>query len=178
MVFNYQMVSKMRLGANPPSRVPRVILPQPPLATPSESNYQCAYTRMWLCSYLTKPLPSVLTLSLFIYQRRYPVDLLRLDAFQGRWEKNETDGTSPSRAIAISQPRRPVDPSRWRPPGCSNIFHGESRFFRGCLPCVNPVIVSNQLSPEPLLFRMTLYVPEWFQTHMRKINQWISKITR
>ena len=56
MVFNHQMVSRMRLSANPPSRVPQQGLPQAPLATTPESNSWCAYTQKWLFFTLQPPL--------------------------------------------------------------------------------------------------------------------------
>ena len=41
MVFNYQTASRMILGANAPSSVPRVILIRAPLVTPLDSNSWC-----------------------------------------------------------------------------------------------------------------------------------------
>ena len=56
MFFYLQMVSYMRLGDNPLSSVPWVVLTQAPLETLSESNSKYDYTWRCLCLYLLKPL--------------------------------------------------------------------------------------------------------------------------
>ena len=75
----------MKLGADPSSCIPGVILPQSPLATLSDSNSRCAYTHRQIFSYLTNRLLSLIILSVFAYQHSAPAHILRLYDFQGGW---------------------------------------------------------------------------------------------
>ena len=56
MVLDYQTASCLRVGSNPPSNIPRVILPQSHFSTPSESKSWSGYIRRWMFLYLSKTL--------------------------------------------------------------------------------------------------------------------------
>ena len=131
MVLNYQMASHLRLCATPPSIFPRVILPQAPFMTHSDSNSWCAYTRRWLCPQLSNPPPFLLTLSIF-YTSVVPLHPC-CGWIPVGWvaEKKEKPMALPRPERSLSsQPCLLVDPSRRRYPGLSTLFSWKCLFER------------------------------------------------